>query len=78
MLWKLERCRTAQHGQANIEIAAPPQVVYDLIADVTRMGASGARSATDVSGSTGRAPLLQERGFVDTTGLAASDGRDPR
>ena len=29
---------TAQHGQANIEIAAPPQLVYDLIAEVTRMG----------------------------------------
>ena len=29
---------TAQHGRASIEIAAPPQAVYDLIADVTRMG----------------------------------------
>jgi uncharacterized protein YndB with AHSA1/START domain len=29
---------TAQHGQASIEIAAPPEAVYDLIADVTRMG----------------------------------------
>ena len=29
---------TAQHGRASIEIAAPPQVVYDLIADVRRMG----------------------------------------
>ena len=29
---------TAQRGQASIEIAAPPDLVYDLIADVTRMG----------------------------------------
>ena len=29
---------TAQRGQARIDIAAPPDVVYDLIADVTRMG----------------------------------------
>jgi len=29
---------TAQHGEASIEIAAPPQLVYDLITDVTRMG----------------------------------------
>jgi uncharacterized protein YndB with AHSA1/START domain len=29
---------TAQHGRASIDIAAPPEAVYDLIADVTRMG----------------------------------------
>jgi uncharacterized protein YndB with AHSA1/START domain len=29
---------TAQQGRATIDIAAPPEVVYDLIADVTRMG----------------------------------------
>src|SRR5690349_1644556 len=29
---------TAQQGRASIEIAAPPRLVYDLIADVTRMG----------------------------------------
>jgi hypothetical protein len=29
---------TARRGRAGIEIAAPPEVVYDLIADVTRMG----------------------------------------
>lgn len=29
---------TAQHGQATVEIAAPPARVYDLIADITRMG----------------------------------------
>ena len=29
---------TAQRGQARIDIAAPHDVVYDLIADVTRMG----------------------------------------
>jgi len=29
---------TAQRGHAAIEIAAPPEVVYDLITDVTRMG----------------------------------------
>jgi len=29
---------TAQRGRASIEIAAPPDVVFDLITDVTRMG----------------------------------------
>jgi len=29
---------TAQRGQAAIDIAAPPELVYDLVADVTRMG----------------------------------------
>jgi len=29
---------TAQQGRASIDIAAPPEVVFDLIADVTRMG----------------------------------------
>jgi uncharacterized protein YndB with AHSA1/START domain len=29
---------TPQQGQASIDIAAPPDRVYDLIADVTRMG----------------------------------------
>ena len=29
---------TATHGEASVEIAAPAGVVYDLIADVTRMG----------------------------------------
>ena len=29
---------TAQDGRRTIDIAAPPNVVYDLIADVTRMG----------------------------------------
>jgi hypothetical protein len=29
---------TAQRGHGSIDIAAPPDLVYDLIADVTRMG----------------------------------------
>lgn len=29
---------TAQRGTASIEIAAPPEVVYELITDITRMG----------------------------------------
>ncbi|OMC19832.1 MULTISPECIES: SRPBCC family protein [unclassified Mycobacterium] len=29
---------TAQRGRSSIEIVAPPDLVYDLIADVTRMG----------------------------------------
>ena len=29
---------TARRGQVSIEIAAPPELVYDLIADVARMG----------------------------------------
>jgi hypothetical protein len=29
---------TPQRGRASIDIAAPPDVIYDLIADITRMG----------------------------------------
>jgi hypothetical protein len=29
---------TARRGNSDIDIAAPPELVYDLIADVTRMG----------------------------------------
>jgi len=29
---------TARRGHSSIDIAAPPELVYDLIADVTRMG----------------------------------------
>src|SRR5437764_10425127 len=29
---------TATHGEASVRIAAPPETVYDVIADVTRMG----------------------------------------
>jgi hypothetical protein len=29
---------TPQGGRASIDIAAPPDVIYDLIADITRMG----------------------------------------
>lgn len=29
---------TARRGEASIHIAAPPQLVYDLVADVTRIG----------------------------------------
>ncbi len=29
---------TPQRGRESIEIAAPPEVVYDLVADITRMG----------------------------------------
>ena len=29
---------TAQNGRASIDIAAPPELVYNLITDVTRMG----------------------------------------
>src|SRR4051812_12474080 len=29
---------TAIHGQAHVQIAARPDIVYDLITDVTRMG----------------------------------------
>jgi Polyketide cyclase / dehydrase and lipid transport len=29
---------TAQRGKASVDIAAPPELVYDLITDVTRMG----------------------------------------
>jgi len=29
---------TAKHGQSSVHIAAPPEPVYDLIADITRMG----------------------------------------
>ena len=29
---------TPQRGRESIEIAAPPEAVYDLVADITRMG----------------------------------------
>jgi hypothetical protein len=29
---------TPQRGRESIEIAAPPELVYDLLADITRMG----------------------------------------
>ncbi|HYQ36357.1 MAG TPA: SRPBCC family protein [Mycobacterium sp.] len=29
---------TARRGRSSIDVAAPPELVYDLIADVTRMG----------------------------------------
>ena len=29
---------TARRGRSSIDVAAPPELVYDLISDVTRMG----------------------------------------
>jgi uncharacterized protein YndB with AHSA1/START domain len=30
--------KRGSHGEATIDIAAPPEAVYDLVADITRMG----------------------------------------
>ncbi len=67
---------TAQRGRRSIDVAAPPDLVYDLIADVTRMG-QRAPNATDANGSTGQPLRHPGRAFVDTTDSAATDGNEP-
>jgi len=56
---------TAPHGQASIKIAAPPQVVYDLIADVTRMGewSPECYRCEWLDGASAAAPGARFRGF---------------
>jgi uncharacterized protein YndB with AHSA1/START domain len=63
--WQASGMPTAQHGQASIDIAAPPEVVYDLIADVTRMGewSSECYRCEWLDGVTAATPGTRFRGF---------------
>jgi len=56
---------TAQNGQASIDIAAPPELVYDLITDVTRMGewSPECYRCEWLDGATAPAPGARFRGY---------------
>jgi hypothetical protein len=56
---------TAQRGQAAIDIAASPELVYDLIADVTRMGewSPECYRCEWLDGATAAAPGARFRGY---------------
>ena len=56
---------TAQRGQAAIDIAAPPELVYDLVADVTRMGewSPECYRCEWLEGATAAAPGARFRGY---------------
>ena len=56
---------TAHGGQARIDIAAPTQLVYDLIADVTRMGdwSPECYRCEWLDGATSAAPGARFRGY---------------
>jgi uncharacterized protein YndB with AHSA1/START domain len=56
---------TPQHGHASIDIAAPPVLVYDLIADVTRMGewSPECYRCEWLDGATAAAPGTRFRGY---------------
>lgn len=56
---------TAQCGQSSIEIAASPEVVYDLITDVTRMGewSPECYRCEWLDGATAAAPGVRFRGY---------------
>jgi uncharacterized protein YndB with AHSA1/START domain len=78
---------TAKHGQASIDIAAPPEDVYDLIADITRMGEwspecyrcewlDGATSAAVGAKFRGHNRLGKARWTTDAIITAAEPGRE--
>jgi Polyketide cyclase / dehydrase and lipid transport len=56
---------TAQRGQAAIEIAASPELLYDLVADVTRMGewSPECYRCEWLDGATAAAPGARFRGY---------------
>jgi uncharacterized protein YndB with AHSA1/START domain len=56
---------TAQRGQAAIDITAPPELVYDLVADVTRMGewSPECYRCEWLGGATAAAPGARFRGY---------------
>jgi polyketide cyclase/dehydrase/lipid transport protein len=56
---------TPQHGHASIDIAAPCELVYDLIADVTRMGdwSPECYRCEWLDGATAAAPGTRFRGY---------------
>jgi uncharacterized protein YndB with AHSA1/START domain len=56
---------TARRGLSSIEIAAPPELVYDLIADVIRMGewSPECYRCEWLGGATAAAPGVRFRGY---------------
>jgi hypothetical protein len=56
---------TARRGRSSIAIAAPPDLVYDLIADVTRMGewSPECYRCEWLDGATAAAPGVRFRGY---------------
>ena len=56
---------TAQRGNSSIDIAAPPDVVYDLITDITRMGewSPECYRCEWLDGATAAAPGARFRGY---------------
>jgi hypothetical protein len=56
---------TAQRGHGSIDVAAPPDLVYDLIADVTRMGqwSPECYRCEWLDGATAAAPGTRFRGY---------------
>jgi hypothetical protein len=56
---------TPQHGQEAIDIAAPPAAVYDLVADITRMGewSPECYRCEWLDGATEAAPGARFRGY---------------
>ena len=58
-------CRAAQRGHRSIDVAAPPDLVYDLIADVTRMGqwSPECYRCDWLDGATAAAPGTRFRGY---------------
>ena len=61
----LDTMPTAQRGSGIIDIAAPPEVVYDLITDVTRMGewSPECYRCEWLDGATAAAPGARFRGY---------------
>ncbi|MGO9154394.1 SRPBCC family protein [Mycobacterium sp.] len=64
---------TPQRGRESIEIAAPPEVVYDLLADITRMGEWSPECCRCVW-LDGLLPLRWASDFGVTTALDPTDG----
>jgi uncharacterized protein YndB with AHSA1/START domain len=62
---------TAQHGSASIEVAAPTDLVYDLITDVARMGewSPECYRCQWLDGATAAAPGLRFRGYNRLAGF---------
>lgn len=85
--WQTSGMPTAQHGQASIDIGAPSDDVYDLIADITRMGEwspecyrcewlDGATSAAVGAKFRGHNRLGKARWTTDAIITAAEPGRE--
>jgi len=56
---------TARRGQSTVDVAAPPDLVYDLVADVTRMGewSPECYRCEWLDGATAAAPGVRFRGY---------------